>query len=156
MNDGPAPSFGQIAPWLTLALISFTVFWCLVPLAIARMSGWAALAAAYPAGQVMTPNMRWSWQSAVMNLNTSYNAGLTLVADLQAVHVSVFLLMRPGHKPFSVPWEDIRATPRHLLLMERVALTFAKAPNVTMLISPKLAERLAQASMGRLAVAGAQ
>ena len=100
----------------------------------------------------MTPNVRYRWQSALMNANTKYNAALTIAADGRAAHFSTFALFTPGHAPFSVPWEDIHAQPRELLFMHRVALSFAKAPEVTMLIPVRLAERLTEASMGRFAV----
>jgi hypothetical protein len=148
----PPPTLAQIAPWLALALFGFAIFWCLVTFLLSRMSGWATIAAAYPAGEVLSPSSRWAWQSAFMNLNTKYNASLTVVADPQAVHFSVFAPFAVGHRPFSVPWPDIHAEMRQLLLMQRVALTFTRAPGVTMLIPPKLAERLAAASLGRFAM----
>lgn len=146
---GPPATFTQVAPWLALSLFGFTFFWCLIAFVLSRMSGWATLAAAYPAGEVLSPNTRWRWQSALMNANTKYNASLTVVADPQAVHVSVMALLNVGHRPFTVPWQDIHAEMRQLFLIQRVALTFIKAPTVTMLIPPKLAERLATASGGR-------
>lgn len=151
MSSTPA-TFAEIAPWLALALFGFTFFWCFVTFVLSRMSGWATLATAYPAGEVMTPNVRWRWQSALMNANTKYNGALTIVADAQAVHCSVFLPLRTGHDPFSAPWQDIRTEIRHVMFSERIALSFARAPNVTMLVSRKLAERLATASLGRLVV----
>jgi hypothetical protein len=63
------------------------------------MSGWATLAAAYPAGEVLSPNTRWRWQSALMNANTKYNASLTVIADPQAVHLSVLAPLSVGHRP---------------------------------------------------------
>jgi hypothetical protein len=146
---GPPATFTQVAPWLALSLFGFTFFWSLIAFVLSRMSGWATLAAAYPAGEVLSPNTRWRWQSALMNANTKYNASLTVVADPQAVHVSVMALLSVGHRPFTVPWQDIHAEMRQLFLMQRVALMFIKAPTVTMLIPPKLAERLATASGGR-------
>ncbi len=143
------PTFTEIAPWLVLSLFGFTLFWCLIVFVLSRMSGWATLAAAYPAGEVLSPNTRWRWQSALMNANTKYNASLTVIADPQAVHLSVLAPLSVGHRPFTVPWQDIHAEMRQLFLIQRVALTFINAPTVTMLIPPKLAERLATASGGR-------
>ncbi len=145
----PAPSFAEIAPWIALALFGFTFFWCFVIFLMSRLSGWAALAAAYPATDVLSPGVRYRWQSAFMNANTKYNASITVAADTQGVHFSTFPLFSIGHAPFSVPWTDVRAETRQLMFATRVKLTFARAPQVTMLIPPRLAERLEAASMGR-------
>ncbi len=156
MTGPAAPGFADVAPWLALGLCGFIGFWCLIAFVLSRLSGWSSLANAYPAGEILSPSLRWSWQSAHMNLNTNYNAALTVVADPQAVHFSMFRLLRIGHEPFSVPWQDLRAEIRRLFLVQRIALRFAQAPDVTMLISPALAERLAQASGGRFAVPASQ
>ena len=81
LMNGTHPTFTEIAPWLALSLFGFTLFWCFIVFVLSRMSGWATLAAAYPAGEVLSPNTRWRWQSALMNANTKYNASLTVVAD---------------------------------------------------------------------------
>jgi hypothetical protein len=141
-----------MTPILVLAVFGFTFFWCLISFVLSRISGWAVLAAAYPAAPPLTPNTRMAWRSALMNGNAKYNGALTIVADARALHFALFPLMRIGHDPFSVPWGDIRAEMRQLLLTERAALTFARAPAVTMLISRTLLDRLAQASAGQLRV----
>jgi hypothetical protein len=148
----PPPAIVDIAPWIALALFGFTFFWCFVAFLMSRLSGWARLASAYPAAEVLTPNVRHAWQSALMNANTKYNASLVVVADPQAVHFSTLAIFRAGHSPFSVPWPALRAETRQLLFVQRVALTFAKVPDVTMLIAPRLAQRLAAASGGRFSV----
>jgi hypothetical protein len=145
-------SLPELAPILVIAIFAFTFFWCVISFVLSRMSGWATLAAAYAAVPAVTPNRRMSWQSALMNGNAKYSGAMTVVADAQMLHFAVFPLLRIGHDPFSVPWGDVRAERRQLLLVERVALTFAQAPGVTMLISRSLMERLAQASGGQLRV----
>jgi len=152
MSSDAIARFAEVGPVLALALFGFTLFWCFISFLLSRLSGWSTLADAYPAGEVMTPNVRYRWQSALMNANTKYNGALTIVADGRAVHFSMLPLFKVGHAPLSVPWEDIHAAPRELLFMHRIALTFARAPHVTMLIPVPLAERLTAASMGRFMV----
>jgi hypothetical protein len=135
-----------------LALLGFALFWCVISFVLSRVSGWATLARAYPAADVLTPNARWRWQSVHMNGNTKYSGAVTIVADAHGVHFSMFPVLRAGHARFSVPWPDLHATPRQLLLAQRVVLTFAKAPAVSMLMWPTLADRLAAASQGRFTV----
>jgi hypothetical protein len=147
----PEPTFTEIAPWIALALFGFTFFWCFVVFLISRLSGWAVLAAAYPATEVLSPSVRYRWQSAFMNANTKYNASIIVAADTQGVHFATFPIFGVGHAPFSVPWTDVRAEARQLMFVTRVKLTFARAPQVTMLVLPRLAERLEAASMGRFA-----
>ena len=154
MSNELVARFAEVGPWLALALFGFTLFWCFISFLLSRLSGWATLAAVYPAGELLTPNVRYRWQSALMNANTKYNAALTIVADGRAVHFAMFPLFKVGHAPLSVPWEDIHAAPRELLFMHRIALTFARAPHVTMLIPVALAGRLTAASMGRFTVQG--
>jgi hypothetical protein len=135
---------------LALAALAFVALWCVIPLVLSRISGWAALANAYPAKPTMGASSRWAWQSVRMNGTVRYNGAVTVIADTRMAHFSVFTLLRLGHQPLSVPWEDIRAEQRDMLLARQVALTFARAPEVTMLIRPSLMQRLADASAGRL------
>lgn len=157
MNVDPqsAVSFGDVAPWLALGIFGVTFFWCLISFVMSRISGWATLAAAYPAAEVLTPHARYTWQSAFMNGTTRYSAALAVVADAQAVHFSMFPLLKIGHAPFSVPWQDIRAERVQRAFTQDVALTFARASGVSIRITPKLGDRLAAASAGRITVAGA-
>jgi hypothetical protein len=150
MNEADSVSVAGVAPILVLAIFGFTFFWCLISFVLSRVSGWATLAAAYPAAPVSTPSTRFAWQSAFMNGNAKYSGAMTVVADAQRGHFAMFPLLRIGHEAFSVPWDDIRVERRQLLLTERAALTFARAPGVTMLVSRSLVERLGHASGGHV------
>lgn len=138
--------------WVVLFVAVFALFWSGIAFILSRISGWATVANAYPAGDVLTPSVRYNWQSAWMNGTTKYGAALTVAADSQAVHWSIFPLLSVGHRPFSIPWQDIGAEMRQLAFVQRVSLRFARVPGVTMLITPRLAARLAAASQGRLMV----
>jgi hypothetical protein len=128
-------------------IAAFAVFWMVIVWFISLFSGWSKLADAYPS-RIPFDETCWSMQSARFRWGSGYNGILRVCADSQALHISVFVLFRPGNRPFSVPWEDISAQRRPF----GVELRFYRAEGVPMRISRSLAEHLVQAAQGRLSI----
>jgi hypothetical protein len=131
--------------WIVVPL-----FWMVLTQFVARISGWRSLAEAYPSIADPTgPLLRF--QSAGLRMGSNYGGILNVATDAQGISLSVVLLFRFGHPPVFVPWGDIQAE-----MVEGfsrgVRLRFSRKPNVPMVISRSLAERIAGMSMGRFRV----
>ena len=134
-------------PVITIILggiVAFALFWMAIVWLIAQLSGWSKLADVYPA-RIPFNETCWSMQSGRFRWSSNYSGILRVCADGQALHLSVFILFRPGNPPLSIPWEDITTKPRTF----GVELRFYRAEGVPLLISRQLAGRLEQASEGR-------
>ncbi len=125
-------------------ITAFGIFWLAVVWLVAQIGGWSKLAAVYPARRPFNETC-WSLQNGRFRWGMSYNGVLKVCADAQALHLSVFFFFRPGHPPLSIPWEDIIVSKRAFL----VELRCRRADSVPLRISPRLAERLEQASAGQ-------
>src|SRR4029453_6474288 len=108
----PASTKGRWLPFNPRHLHWYVLAWVLiswVPLhtLVALWSGWRRLAGLYPdrnAGR----GRSFRSGSVVIGM-TNYRGGLRLGADDLHLHFSTGLLLRAGHRPFSVPWSDVRA-----------------------------------------------
>ena len=139
---------------------------------LARLSGWASLGHVYPANDTFlgTKNFaasarfkRFAWFPA------NYSSVLIVGVNAYSVYFSVWLPFRPFHPPLSIPIADIRGTEKsselfkHLpekwrermsaRLSKRVSageveLSFTRAPDVTIVISAKLADWIAEETRG--------
>lgn len=137
----------QIITTIMGGVFAFALFWMAIVWLIARLSGWSTLADVYPS-RIPFNESCWSLQSARFRWSSNYSGILRVCTDTQALHLSVFVLFRPGNPPLSIPWEDITARTRPF----SVELRFYRADGVPMYISRQLAGRLEQASEGRFKV----
>lgn len=133
----------QIIVFMMGGILAFALFWMAIVWLIAQLGGWSKLADVYPS-RIPFNESCWSLQSGRFRWSSNYSGILRVCADSQALHLSVFVLFRPGNPPLSIPWEDITAKPRAL----GVELRFYRAEGVPLLISRQLAGRLEQASEG--------
>lgn len=119
---------------------------------IAHLTGWAALASAYPLARPFNGD-RWWFQSASMRYGTNYGLCLIAGANRDGLYLSILLPFRPGHPPMFVPWTDISATieqsrmfPYKQLGLAFVELRFRRVPDVPVRIMQGLGRRLANAA----------
>ena len=88
-----------------------------------------------------------------------YKMGVRFTMDESHLHLAMSLLARPGHRPFSVPWAEVAAVrdewPWFPFKGEpMVRLTFAAHPDIRVLVRMGVGGRIAEASGGRLGIAG--
>lgn len=124
--------------------LAFILFWLAIIWLIAHLSGWSKLAGVYPS-HIPFNETCWSMQSGRFRWGSNYSGILHVCADNRALHLSVFVLFRPGSPPLSIPWEDITSKSQTF----GVKLRFSRAEDVPLFISRQLAEQLEQASEGR-------
>ena len=90
--------------WFLLTLP--VIFW-LVPVAIGRATGWADLAARYGSRDRQPGNHLGGVSCAVNGVR--YNHALTVGWSDRGLHLSMTFLVRAGHHPLFIPWEEIVA-----------------------------------------------
>ena len=130
---------------LQVFLTAGIVLWIVISTILARVGGWAALAAVYRL-QDSFDGRRWHFQSAQMRWATNYGSCLSVGVSPRGLYLSVPFLFRPTHPPLLVPWADIDVQVRRLTWFTAVELRFRRVPGIPLRISPGLAERLAAAA----------
>ena len=135
-------------------------FWFGITGLIGSMSGWNALAQRYPDRGEQLANETFRFQSAAMGRGDAVpraNFGGCVRFDVcsSGLRVRVWRIFLPFSRPFFVPWNDIAASVYRPLglrfrSLERVKLEFSRPAAGSMLVTPRLARRIADASHGSL------
>lgn len=123
-----------------ILILLLPLIWCATIFLIGRLGAWGRIAAQYPAWNAFE-GRRWRGQSAQVGWG-NYGGCLTVGANQRGLHVNIFVLMRPGHPPLFVPWEDVSATTARQLFRDYVDLRFRRVPEVRFRIPKRLAEKL--------------
>jgi len=123
-------------------ILFFIILWMGVCKLISATGGWRILARDYRANSLFDGQKLWL-KSATLRRWTNYSNCVNMGANKYGLYLSVLLLFRIGHPPLFIPWTDIstEAVSRRLLL-DVVKFSFAKQPEVPMILSKKLADRI--------------
>ena len=108
---------------------------------IGGLSGWRALAAAYPlsvpfrgtARRFQRIQLRWA----------GYNGCVVVGTNADGLYLDIFFPFRFGHPPIFVPWADVSGQFVRGLFANRLELRFAAVPSVTLRLPERLARRIA-------------
>ena len=125
-------------------LLFLAVWWIVLNL-VSRMTGWSKLSAYYRANDVFD-GQTWRFQSVSMRMGGGYNNSVTVRAGPRGLHLSLFFLFRPGHPPLFARWGEILVTQKKRLGMKRVELRFQRAADIPLIITARLAEKLARSA----------
>lgn len=123
-------------------ILLFIILWICVCKLISATGGWRILARDYRANSLFDGQKLWL-KSATMRRWTNYNNCVNIGANKYGLYLSVLPLFRVGHPPLFIPWADIstEAVSRRLL-PDVVKFSFAKQPEVPVILSKKLAGRI--------------
>jgi len=123
-------------------ILLFIILWICVCKLISATGGWRILARDYRANSLFDGQKLWL-KSATMRRWTNYNNCVNIGANNYGLYLSVLPLFRVGHPPLFIPWADIstEAASRRLL-PDIVKFSFAKQPEVPVILSKKLAGRI--------------
>ena len=125
-----------------LIVLAGVGFWIGIGLLIARIGGWAALAAAYShSGEFQGERLRF--QTAQVRWGTNYGGCLTIGANHRGLFLSVLFLFRIGHPPLFIPWTDISVSDPKGRWFSYVELRFRRAPSIPLRVSEQLTRWLA-------------
>ena len=128
-----------------LVLLSFPVAWMIMLPLMARVGGWARLAEHYEARDDFE-GQRWRFESARFNRRVNYGGCLTFGANARGLHLSTWILFRPGHPALFIPWSDVTMKKTTYWMFPYVELSFRRAPERPLLIRQKLGQHLATAA----------
>lgn len=127
-------------------------FWWALMFLISRVSGWSALAEVYQSdGDDDGPKLRR--QSLMLmrgRIPASYNNAVTIGADSMSLRLSVMLFFRPFHEPLKIPFSDLVATRRRVLLLDGFELSSTRVDGPKIVVSRKQAEWIAVNAAGAL------
>ena len=123
-------------------ILIFIAMWICGCKLISVFGGWEALSRDYRANSAFDGRKLWL-KSIGLRSWANYNNGITLGVNKYGLYVSTLPFFRIGHPPLLIPWTDIstEAAPRRLL-PDLVKFKFTKQPDVPMVVSKKLAERI--------------
>jgi hypothetical protein len=118
---------------------------------VARLGGWSRLAAAYPLRERFQGERKRFASGSLLGgsffgLPCDYNGSLTLGANPDGLLVAVLPVLRPGHPPLFIPWQDITARVEKGWLATRTVFTFRQVPSVRLRVSLRLARRVIEAA----------
>jgi hypothetical protein len=123
-------------------ILYFIILWICICKLVSAIGGWRILARDYCANSAFDGQKLWL-KSAAMRRWTNYNNCVNIGADKFGLYLSVLPIFRVGHPPLFIPWMDIstEATQRRLL-PDVVKFSFAKQPQVPVILSKKLAAKV--------------
>ena len=123
-------------------ILFFIIAWMGVCKLISTNGGWRILAQDYQANSLFDGQKLWL-KSASMRRWTNYNNCVNIGANKYGLYLSILPIFRVGHPPLFVPWTDISTETAHRrLLPDVVKFSFAKQPEVPVILSEKLAARI--------------
>lgn len=126
------------------------IWWAILRLS-AWISGWRAVAEAYPAQDEFNGETR-SMQSAGFEgagfLPANYSGVLSVGANREGVRFATVIALRIGHAPFFIPYEELQAEEGSLFFIPYVRLRAAKTPDVAIRIRRRLARWIEEQSGG--------
>jgi len=135
-----------------LYLVAFAGLWIGISCLIARLSGWAKLAALYRLSGPFNGEC-WRFQSAELRWKMGYNNCLTVGANPSGLYLSVFLLFRFGHPNLFIPWADISVTSsKRGFWSIYTEFRFRQAPMIPFRVGERLAQRVKESAGSALAV----
>lgn len=133
--------------WLSLALV-FLATWSSVLAAISFLGGWGRLARHYRARSLPTGCLM-AWQTVRLDREIAFRGSLDVAADEQGLYLRVWPIYRPFHPPLLIPWEDLRSQRQgptnrwgRMLVARSVVLSARLAPEIPLVLSEQLAEKL--------------
>lgn len=128
-------------PWLlSLLAVILIVCWAALCLIVSRL-GWHRLARSYPdRPDLQGPHWRMPWARVGW---ANYRGTLKLTATRDGLRLSVLTLLRPGHEPMLLPWQDITIERTQWVTVPAVRLTLIRRPNIGVVIPATNADAIA-------------
>jgi hypothetical protein len=137
INSYFATPFGLIA--------GFLVFWCAICFLISFMTGWYPLALRFRKQSEPYGEMRSAgpfFYTVYMRFWSHHSSVIRLTAASDALYLSVLMMLRIGHPPLRIPWDEIRFGRTKFFMRTYIVLTLGKEEQIPMRISQRMARNL--------------
>jgi len=121
----------------------FVALWLFVTTLLGFLSGWFALAKAFPDREEV-PALSLSYQSGSMGLGVHMRGILSLAVCSSGLRVGIMRLFGPFSRSFFVPWSSLSVIRKRMFFMPAARLKFGGIGSLT--ISTNTAEKLAFAA----------
>lgn len=133
-------------------IVGLALFWFLLGLTSAHLSGWHQLAQAYRESAAFHGE-QWRFQRMVMHYGFGSKGLLTVGVNDFGVHLSIQFPFRLHYLPLFIPWSKVSAI--HIskrFSAPMVRLKFDRFPDIPFDIYTELAEQMRDAAAGRLKI----
>jgi hypothetical protein len=132
---------------IPVVITLYVVFvWVAVNFLISWIGGWFELSRTYRATQEFNGQI-WRFQDVYLRLLTRYHGAVSVGASQEGLYLSVIFLVRPGHPPLFIPWQDISVKPGKVLWVRVYQFQFRQVPSVRLRLKEKLVKDI-QAAAG--------
>jgi hypothetical protein len=128
-----------------LIVICLIALWCAIGFLVSFISGWLALSRRFkrqsePYGETKTAGPLF--YTIYMRFWGHYSSAIRLVAASDALYASVLFLLRIGHPPLRIPWDEIRFSRTNFFFRSYVVLTLGNEEKIPMRIPLRMARNL--------------
>jgi hypothetical protein len=126
-------------------LAIFVGVWVLLSFLFSLMDGWHALSRRFrrssePYGETRSAGP--FYYRVRMRFGMGYGGVVRLTAGSDALYLSMLFLLRIGHPPLCIPWNEIKFSRTKFLWLRYVALTLGAQERIPMRISERMARKL--------------
>jgi len=125
--------------------IFFVMLWCCICVLISLSSGWLALSGRFRAHSNPYGQMRSAgpfFYTIYMRFWTHYSGIIRITAAEDALYLSVFFLLRIGHPPLCIPWNEIQIGRTKYFWSRYVVLMLGNSERIPVNISERMARKL--------------
>ena len=125
--------------------IFFAILWCVTSYVGSLMAGWHSLSKRFraqtePYGEMKTAGP--FFYTVYVRFWGHYNSIIRMTATADALYLSVLFLLRIGHPPLRIPWNEIQFGRTTYFFRPYVVLTLGEQERIPMRISQRMARNL--------------
>lgn len=136
---------------LGFLMLFLVMFFVIIPFVIARIGGWAALAAEYRLSGKFA-GKRWRFQDVTLRGWFGYNGGVSVGANAEGLYLNTIFFV--SHPPLFIPWTDLSVARREVKFLGfrigMVEFAAARVPDVHIAIKESLLQKIAEARAAAL------
>lgn len=130
---------------LLITGVALVAFWCSISFLISLASGWFSLSRRFrrqsePYGEAKTAGPLF--YTIYMRGWIHYNGAIRLVTASDALYASALFLVRPGHPPLRIPWNEIGFGKARFFFRTYIVLNLGIEEKIPMRISRRMAGKL--------------
>ncbi len=142
------PDDSEFSPQLLAVVVLLAIaFLGLMMFLVSRVIGWSRLAEDYRSFEEM-PSTRFRMRSALLRGWAHYGNCITFGLDARGLHLASFGSLL-GHPRLLIPWADVSIIRKKVWWARFAELRFRRAPEIPILISARLAEKISSSAASR-------